>query len=703
MKRFFTTTLLLLLTFGWILGQQNGPCTDFDDKAHGSIQNNGTASLMMILDNWSTRCANLQYDTVGSQNGVTDVYLHAYDVGCGNAGSFFYNDIDYTGDWTTFGKCFCYDFRIIFNGNTTPAPPSNLRIYNGTDPLTTTYSASFVLVNPVTPDSGWVTICPPIALANPDGSLPSNEYGQWVLTKGTTAAAWDSLIQDVSGVMYSVDIGASPTEQYGFDNICFTDCPGEEDPCSQLELDAQFRWAYGDSLWKLDLGDMSTVDSMGSIAWIDWCIDSTLISAFPGDRRTITLPGPGTYEVCLKIYGFATDSNGVSICCKDSLCETITVTICDYHNPAIAVTQSPAGSATVTFTDASQNGSRSIWQADTSDASTLYITQGTGTSITHTYPGPGIYTAMLVSWWHYEGVLCCIDTVYTTVIVGQGTDPCDSFRVSMTIDSDTAFQYKITVMAPSLGLPGGTTIVDLTIDGVPTPPEPGGTGASETYLHTFPGPGTYILCAIGQYNSQTSTGQVIRCTDTLCDTLIIPQTPQARCDSHQAVMAIARGRNFAATFFDNSNFGSVSEWYFTSIATLDTTTTGTGSSISSQFTSAGPHRVCLVSVWYPDPNDKDIECRDTVCRVFSFPPQTPSSLSARIVPNPARTMAKVTFDPQPKPVSISLLDLQGAILKQWEAEGSGTAEMKVAELESGVYLLRVSTETQTTYVKWMKE
>ncbi|MEZ4688550.1 MAG: hypothetical protein R3B47_21545 [Bacteroidia bacterium] len=201
MKRLLTLSLLAGLFLAFATAQ-NGPCTDFDNKATTPFFTNHGASLVTLLDNWSTRCADLQYSNTASQGGSGDVYLRGRDWGCGNAGSWMYNSVDYAGNWLSFGSCFCYDFRIFKNGNAVPAPPTNLLIYWGSDPFNTTYSARFILNNIVTEDSGWVTICPPIELADNAGNLPSNADGQWVMVNGSGAATWDSLIQNVTGVGY---------------------------------------------------------------------------------------------------------------------------------------------------------------------------------------------------------------------------------------------------------------------------------------------------------------------------------------------------------------------------------------------------------------------------------------------------------------------------------------------------------------------
>ncbi|MFK7970496.1 MAG: T9SS type A sorting domain-containing protein [Bacteroidia bacterium] len=703
MKRLLTLLFsgLLITTLAFA---QNGPCTDFDNKVPAPKVNNHTGSLVTLLDNWSTRCADLAYSNTASQNGTSDVYLRGYDWGCGNAGSWLFNSIDYAGNWLNFGSCYCYDFRIFVNGNTVPAPPTNLYIYFGPDPFSATYRAKFVLNNIVTPDSGWVTICPPIELADVSGNLPSNSYGQWEMVVGSGAAAWDSLIQNVTGIGYNLDIGASPTEQYGFDNICFKNCPGD-DPCSRLALDAQFDWETGDSLWTVDLTDVSTVDASGQIAWIEWCIDTAAASpAFAGDQQTITFPGPGTYDVCLKVYGFTTDSAGNSVCCKDTICETITLTICDFHNPAISVSQSPPPvGPTVTLTDVSSNGTRSIWQADTTDASTLYITTGVGTSITHTYPGPGVYTAMLVSWWHYDGVLCCIDTAYVTIRVGQTQpDPCAGMQHHADI--------RCTAMYNQGGSVGyiftdesniGTSshwYINTPIAGVGSPIT-GGAGTS-TGMIFFP-PGIYRICLVSE--AMNSVGAI--CRDTFCKILTVPQQPvPALCDTHNIRFTRKLGANYFAEFTDRSNQGDVTLWSFDGGINYDSTSNGAGSIMGHFFNGPGPHRVCMISIWYPYAGDTTIACRDTVCRNITFPLPAPPRFTTKIGPNPVKHIAYIQYPSQPKPVKISLINLQGTPLRRIEDDGDGEATLDVSELPEGLYMVQVTLESgEKAVVKVVKE
>lgn len=225
MKQVFT--LCLLLTYGVCFGQF---CEDFDQYSttsliNGTNGNDATVVSPNLLNNWGTICSSIAYYNTNSQNGTSDNYLYLDDGPCNNGSSWAFNSTDFSGNWLAMVEeegCFCYDFRTFevasgtINGN-------SLRIYNGTDPVSSNVIATFVLNIPVDVSRGWVRICAPIALADTNGNLPSNSDGQWVVNTGN-ASDWNALIQNVSGIGYLIDV-ASGNELFGIDNICISqDC-----------------------------------------------------------------------------------------------------------------------------------------------------------------------------------------------------------------------------------------------------------------------------------------------------------------------------------------------------------------------------------------------------------------------------------------------------------------------------------------------
>ncbi|MCB9260956.1 MAG: hypothetical protein H6607_01070 [Flavobacteriales bacterium] len=211
-------------------------CTNFDNEATtGLVGQVGTnAAVGATFGNWMQRCGLMAIRSDANSLAPGNNYLYLQDVGCGNGSSLVWNSIDFSGNWTQFNNCFCYDFNVINNGNAAPPPPSILTIYSGNTPIGATLSAKFVLNSPMIAGSGWRTICPPISLSDGAGNLPSNALGGWVMNNSGTSADWDALITNVGGIMFNLDIGGSPTEQYGVDNICFQQCPPNQQPNPQI-------------------------------------------------------------------------------------------------------------------------------------------------------------------------------------------------------------------------------------------------------------------------------------------------------------------------------------------------------------------------------------------------------------------------------------------------------------------------------------
>lgn len=222
--------IILILTSYSSLKAQNS-CMDFDNVPTTTLmgQSGINAAVGPGWGNWTQRCSEMGvFNDSNSLNGTN--YLVLNDVGCPNGSSLVWNSVDYNGDWVQNANCLCYDFNVITNRNPTPPPPSTLTIYNGLSPLTSTLSATFVLNTPILAGSGWHSICPPIARADDAGNLPSNSLGYWRINNNGTSNDWNNLISNVGGIMFTVDIGGSPTERYGVDNICFQSCPPNQQP-----------------------------------------------------------------------------------------------------------------------------------------------------------------------------------------------------------------------------------------------------------------------------------------------------------------------------------------------------------------------------------------------------------------------------------------------------------------------------------------
>lgn len=200
-------------------GQQNNFCYDYNNYSL-------SPSPVNSLDNWQALAGQFQYSNSQSQDGNSDVYLRVYDRA---GGSWAYNNTDFSGNWSQNGgnKCLCYDFRIFNGVGNTTITPTSMYIYNGLSPTSASSMAVFNLTTGLSVDDGWVTICPPLQFADGNGNLPSNSDGQWAMTGGGTSSDWNNLLQNVSGIALRLDLPGtnSPSEIYGYDNICMKVCP----------------------------------------------------------------------------------------------------------------------------------------------------------------------------------------------------------------------------------------------------------------------------------------------------------------------------------------------------------------------------------------------------------------------------------------------------------------------------------------------
>lgn len=196
-------TLCLLLCYGVSFGQF---CEDFNDQD---------------ISNWNGVAAGANTaDPFGPSGNADDFFLHSYDA---SGSSYIYNDVDYAGDWREYnGQCLCWDFQVIEDGGLGEPLSPRLIIYTGS-PTSPTATATFVANVQTVEDGGWVHVCAPIDVCQ-GTDLPSNENGQWVMSAGSDCTDWNNLLSNISGIRFYLDLTSSPTEEYGYDNICIQEC-----------------------------------------------------------------------------------------------------------------------------------------------------------------------------------------------------------------------------------------------------------------------------------------------------------------------------------------------------------------------------------------------------------------------------------------------------------------------------------------------
>lgn len=179
-------------------------CTDFEDGGFGG---------------WQADNIDIVIKPTGGNPGK---YIETTDKI--NASYFFNTDPSYTGNWGELmqDSCasLCFDISYIYRGNvyqgqTPPATMSpNIRIEgNG-------FTAVFVAWNLISEGDGWHSYCAPLKFVSPNGALPSNTDGRWLMASSNTGADWNSLLTNVTKVKLTADVHSYQKEKVAYDNIC---------------------------------------------------------------------------------------------------------------------------------------------------------------------------------------------------------------------------------------------------------------------------------------------------------------------------------------------------------------------------------------------------------------------------------------------------------------------------------------------------
>ena len=173
--------------------------------------------------NWQTLAATV---SVQVQGGTNTLYLLD-----GSGGSWTYNNSDFPKDLIEAGCELRYDVEYNAGDMNTPTAANSIHIYQGADPVSAASRAYFLLNSGslIPSGGGVVNIVVPLELAS-GSTLPSNAFGEWVLVGGSAIptaadiAAFNNLIQNISGVALVADNGGNPAEQWWYDNFCFQQC-----------------------------------------------------------------------------------------------------------------------------------------------------------------------------------------------------------------------------------------------------------------------------------------------------------------------------------------------------------------------------------------------------------------------------------------------------------------------------------------------
>ena len=218
------------------------PCQTFDNQniSNWVMHNTLTPPPNLAPSNTTN---NLNANQTQGPTGIpSDFALRVKDM---PGTTFIYNNQDFAGDYSAYyGKCLCFDYRVIVGDGTALMNPSII-LSQGFDPLLTlsitnsnpSLAARFTSNLSISSDSGWVHVCAPISPSDINGNLPSNADGSWTMYGGLGGNDWDNLLQNVGELIFSVDVsGWRVGEEFLLDNICFSNCPDTSNLCCETFL-----------------------------------------------------------------------------------------------------------------------------------------------------------------------------------------------------------------------------------------------------------------------------------------------------------------------------------------------------------------------------------------------------------------------------------------------------------------------------------
>ncbi len=200
----------------------------------------------------------------------------------------------------------------------------------------------------------------------------------------------------------------------------------------------------------------------------------------------------------------------------------------------------------------------------------------------------------------------------------------------------------------------------------------GSTSAMQNPTHTFTQNGTYNVCLTASNDAGTN-GQV-------CQTVVVSQViqPSTSAFTFDAVNAPT------VTFTDNSTNAPTSwMWNF------DDGNTSTMQNPTHMFAQNGTYNVCLTAS--NDAGSTGPICQDVVISFTSSNEEIRNAALLNVYPNPASELLVVELpaDLIGKDIVIELYDVVGRMTLQNNLNTGETAELNVADLSPGIYLLKV--------------
>lgn len=254
------------------------------------------------------------------------------------------------------------------------------------------------------------------------------------------------------------------------------------DPCDTLTQSVS--WTHTQSLLDITVTNTSNAPSatFTEFCWDDGSPNET----YPGNHTTPvnhTFPGPGSYDVCVKILTYIGN-----VCCHDTLCKTIIVTDdpCDEHEASFTYQSGIIGCSGV-FTNTSTPASTQVyWDFGFPMPGPI----PTGSPQTVVFPGTGWYLVTMTSVYHPDPSnpdKCCYDEVSRwiyvqcrfkeddAVVKKTSSIAYDSYTSSLTVDFSDNLKgantnvglYGVNGQLLQKADAGGSTSIQLDLSGVP--------------------------------------------------------------------------------------------------------------------------------------------------------------------------------------------------------------------------------------------
>lgn len=338
MKKQKIILTLILMAFLWPLQTTFAQTVKGNEVPNGGLPNDAPDFCDDFqggaVGNWGQINASLSIQQPGPSGLASDNFLRVFD----NINpSFVTNTIDYDGDWTQEGSCFCLDAIELSTQDPSASTNIKLQVFSGS------LMAEFDFNQNTSVSLGWITLCAPIETCS-GTNLPSNNLGQWTIMSGpNNCNTFNTIITNVTEVRIFVENQTIPGEVNGLDNICIGDCNDFAATCCARNPNLIFNGNFesgnigftSDYDFTADLSANSVAPGLYSIGtgaqalavspqWIledpSSCVgldnENVMLvngrtqqpgSGFPWNqqgteiwRQSIPISGPGTYQFCGK-------------------------------------------------------------------------------------------------------------------------------------------------------------------------------------------------------------------------------------------------------------------------------------------------------------------------------------------------------------------------------------------------------------------